>query len=199
MRVVSFLYDIFCTNIFSTGEAAYTDDIPAPENLLHGSLILASKCHASLASIDTSPALDIPGVFGVYTHEDIVKLGGDNRMGPILLDDVAFLPIGEKVQFVGQVLGIVVAVSQEIAEKGTRAVAVQYDKELEGHPIVTIEDAIEAESFWLDFRHECKRGGDVEAVLNQTEVDGKKLVIVEGSFRSGGQEHFCEKQMIALS
>jgi len=173
-----------------TGEAAYTDDIPAPENLLHGSLILASKCHASLASIDTSPALDIPGVFGVYTHEDIVKLGGDNRMGPILLDDVAFLPIGEKVQFVGQVLGIVVAVSQEIAEKGTRAVAVQYDKELEGHPIVTIEDAIEAESFWLDFRHECKRGGDVEAVLNQTEVDGKKLVIVEGSFRSGGQEHF---------
>jgi xanthine dehydrogenase/oxidase len=175
-----------------TGEASYTDDIPAPENLLHGSLILASKCHASLESIDITHALKIPGVFGVYTHQDIEKLGGDNRMGPILLDDVTFLPIGEKVDFVGQVLGIVVGLCQEIAEKGARAVNVQYSEEFEGNPIVSIEDAIKAESFWTDFRHEMKRGGDVNKILSQTEVDGKELVVVEGSIRSGGQEHFCE-------
>ena len=175
-----------------TGEADYADDIPAPENLLHGSLIMASKCHASLASIDITPALAIPGVFGVYTHQDIEKLGGDNRMGPILLDDVAFLPIGEKVDHVGQVLGIVVGVSQEIAEKGARAVSVEYDTELEGNPIVSIEDAIKAESFWTDFRHEMKRGGDVNEILSKTEIDGKRHVVVEGSIRSGGQEHFCK-------
>lgn len=175
-----------------TGEAAYTDDIPAPENLLHGSLILASKCNASLASIDTTPALSIPGVFGAYTHQDIKRLGGDNRMGPILLDDVAFLPVGEKVEFVGQVLGIVVGVSQEIAEKGARAVAVEYGEEEAGKAIVSIEDAIKAGSFWTDFRHEMIRGGDVDEILNQTEVDGMPLVVVEGSIRSGGQEHFCE-------
>lgn len=84
-------------------------DDEAPENLLHGSLILASKCHVKLVNIDVSPALLIPGVAGAFTHKDIVKLGGDNRMGPIVLDDVAFLPVGEKVEFVGQVLGIVVA------------------------------------------------------------------------------------------
>lgn len=175
-----------------TGEASYADDIPAPENLLHGSLILASKCHASLASIDISPAMNIPGVFGVYTYQDIEKIGGDNRMGPILLDDVAFLPIGEKVDFVGQVIGIVVGTSQEIAEKGARAVSVQYSDKFEGNPIVSIEDAIKAESFWTDFRHEMKRGGDVDEILSKTEVDGKKLVVVEGSIRSGGQEHFCK-------
>eukprot|EP00804_Cyclotella_cryptica_P017080 CCRYP_003325-RB/>CCRYP_003325-RB protein AED:0.06 eAED:0.06 QI:85/1/1/1/0.87/0.77/9/930/1539 len=173
-----------------TGEAAYTDDIPAPENLLHGSLILASKCHAPLASIDITPALSIPGVFGAYTHQDIEKLGGDNRMGPILLDDVAFLPVGEKVEFVGQVLGIVVGASQEIAEKGARAVVVEYGEEEAGNAIVSIEDAIKAGSFWTDFRHEMKRGGDVYHILSQTEVDGKPLVVVEGSIRSGGQEHF---------
>jgi xanthine dehydrogenase/oxidase len=175
-----------------TGEAAYADDIPAPENLLHGSLILASKCNTSLASIDITPALNIPGVFGAYTHKDIEKLGGDNRMGPILLDDVAFLPIGEKVEFVGQVLGIVVGVSQEIAEKGARAVDVQFGEEEEGNAIVTIEDAIRAQSFWTDFRQQMKRGEDVNEILSKTEIDGKKLVVVTGSFRSGGQEHFCE-------
>ena len=118
-----------------TGEAAYADDIPAPENLLHGSLILASQCHVKLESIDVAPALQVPGVAGAFTHEDILKLGGDNRMGPIMLDDVAFLPIGEKVDFVGQVLGIVVGASQEIAEKGARAVAVQYSEQLEGKAI----------------------------------------------------------------
>jgi xanthine dehydrogenase/oxidase len=173
-----------------TGEAVYIDDIPAPANLLHASLIHASRCHVSLASINAEPALSIPGVAGVFTSEDIEKMGGDNKMGPILLDDFAFLPVGENVEFVGQVLGVVVAISQEIAEKGARAVAVEYTDEKEGKAIVSIEDAIAAESFWTDFRHEMKRGGDVHDILNQTEIDGKRLVVVEGSMRSGGQEHF---------
>eukprot|EP00581_Thalassiosira_minuscula_P019373 CAMPEP_0183714692 /NCGR_PEP_ID=MMETSP0737-20130205/9144_1 /TAXON_ID=385413 /ORGANISM="Thalassiosira miniscula, Strain CCMP1093" /LENGTH=1608 /DNA_ID=CAMNT_0025943675 /DNA_START=54 /DNA_END=4880 /DNA_ORIENTATION=- len=180
-----------------TGEAAYADDIPAPPNTLHGSLILASKCHARLTSIDIAPALGVPGVVGAFTHKDIMKLGGDNQMGPIKLDDVAFLPLGDKVDFVGQVLGIVVGVSQEIAEKGARAVAVEYE-ELKGKAIVSIEEAIEAQSFWTDCIHEMRRGGNAEEILDQpteiTEVtvDGKKkkMVIVEGSMRSGGQEHF---------
>jgi len=184
-----------------TGEAAYADDIPAPANLLHGSLILASKCHAKLASVDVAPALQIPGVVGAFTYEDIVKLGGDNRMGPILLDEVAFLPIGDLVEFVGQVLGIVVGVTQDIAESGSRAVAVEYDEEgLEGtKAVVSIEDAIEASSFWAESIHEMRRGGDVKEILQPpsrqttaTTADGTKgkLVIVEGSMRMGGQEHF---------
>ena len=173
-----------------TGEAVYVDDMPAPTNMLHGSLILASKCHASLASIDAAPAMSIPGVAGVFTSEDIDRMGGDNSMGPILLDDFTFLPVGEKVEFVGQVLGIVLGASQEIAEKGARAVVVEYTDEVDGKAIVSIEDAINADSFWTDFRHEMKRGGNVDEILNQTEVNGKRLIVVEGSMRSGGQEHF---------
>lgn len=33
-------------------------------------------------------------------HEVILKMGGDNSTGPIFLDDVAFLPIGDKIDFV---------------------------------------------------------------------------------------------------
>mmetsp|Transcript_19263 Transcript_19263/g.41761 ORF Transcript_19263/g.41761 Transcript_19263/m.41761 type:complete len:1654 (+) Transcript_19263:272-5233(+) len=179
-----------------TGEALYADDIPAPANLLHGYLIMASQCHAKLVSVDITPALQIPGVAAAFTHKDIVALGGDNRMGPVMLDDVAFLPIGETVSFVGQVLGIVVGVSQEIAERGARAVAVEYNsEELEGKAVVSIEDAIEANSFWVDQILTMKSGGNVREILDQeqqtqTTVDGKKIVVVEGSMRSGGQEHF---------
>ena len=179
-----------------TGEALYADDIPAPANMLHGALILASRCHAKLVSVDTSPACRVPGVAGAFVHEDIVKLGGDNAMGPIFLDDVAFLPVGEKVDFVGQVLGIVVGASPEIAERGARAVSVAYE-DLEGKALVSMEEAIEAGSFYTDWIHEMKRGGDVKDILSgqskkEILVNGEKkqLVIVEGSVCCGGQEHF---------
>ncbi|KAL3798324.1 hypothetical protein ACHAW5_008623 [Stephanodiscus triporus] len=172
-----------------TGEAMYADDIPAPEDLLHGYLIMSTRCHAKLVSVDVAPAFLVPGVVGAFTHEDIIRLGGDNRMGPIFLDEVAFVPVGDKVDHVGQVLGIVVGISQDIAEKGARAVAVEYE-DLKGKAVVSIEDAIEAKSFWADMVHEMQRGGNVTEMLQKTEVEGKKLVVVEGSMRSGGQEHF---------
>jgi hypothetical protein len=41
-----------------TGKALYADDIPAPEDLLHGNLlIMSTRCHPRLVSIDVaSPA-----------------------------------------------------------------------------------------------------------------------------------------------
>ena len=129
-----------------TGEELYTNDIPITEDTLKGYLIMSTRCHARLVSIDIAPALAIPGVVGAFTAEDIAKLVGNNRWGPIFLDDVAFVPVGDTVEHVGQVLGVVVGISQEIAEKGARVVAVAYE-DLEGKAVVSIEDAIEANSF----------------------------------------------------
>jgi hypothetical protein len=38
-------------------------------------------------------------------------------MRPIFLDNLAFVPLGDTVDHVGQVLGIIVGISQEIAER----------------------------------------------------------------------------------
>ena len=46
----------------STGEAQYTDDIPVQKNELHGCMLLSTKPHAKLVGVDTSVALDMPGV-----------------------------------------------------------------------------------------------------------------------------------------
>lgn len=166
-----------------TGEAVYTDDVPLPPGSLHASLVLASSCNVKLLSIDTSVALDTPGVVAVYTHEDIQKIGGDNTLGPIVHDEFVFLPVGEMVQFVGQVIGICIGKTLESSEAGARAVQLQYG-EMSEEPIVSIEDAIEANSFYEFSRHKLDRNEPLET------SEGDEIVTVSGSFRCGGQEHF---------
>ena len=56
--------------------------------------------------------------------------------------------------------------------------------------VVSIEDAFAVGTFWTEFVHEMRRGGDVDEILERGEADGKKLVVVEGTMRTGGQEHF---------
>ena len=172
-----------------TGEALYCDDIPTPPGTLEAHLILAAKCGTTLVSIDVTPALGVPGVVAVYTHKDLIANGGINILGPIKKDEFCFLPIGEKVAFVGQVVGICVADSLESAELGASSVMMGYE-ETGSDPIVTIAQAIEADSFY-DFAKEEINRGNVDAVFDmQPRVNGDKLVTVAGFFRSGGQEHF---------
>ncbi len=66
---------------------------------------------------------------------------------------------------------------------------VEYE-DLEGKAVVSMEDPIKAKSFWADMIHEMQCGGNVTKILQKTEVDRKKLVVVEGLMRSGGEEHF---------
>ena len=166
-----------------TGEALYTDDIPLPPGSLHASLIMASTCNVKLLSIDSSLALDTPGVVAVYTYEDIQQLGGDNTLGPIKQDEFVFLPVGERVHFVGQVIGVCIAETLEASESGARATKIEYSEAAE-KAIVSIEDAIEANSFYEFARHKIDRTSP--SII----VDGDKVVEVSGTFRCGGQEHF---------
>lgn len=178
-----------------TGEALYTDDIPLPPGSLHAALILSNQCGSVVQKIDKTPALRIPGVAGVYVYEDLKSLGGDNTMGPIVHDEVVFLPVGEKVRTVGQVLGVVIAETLESAELGARTVVVEYDEPKE-KIIVTVEDAISHNSFYDFSRHTLERGDKaaIESLASIPDSGGKPtvgdIVKISGTFRSGAQEHF---------
>ena len=178
-----------------TGEALYTDDIPLPPGTLHACLVLSKECGRLFESMDISPAIEIPGVVDVYSFADIEKLGGSNALGPIVYDEVVFLPPGEPVRTVGQVLGIVVAESLESAELGARLVEVQYGP-TNGRIVVTVDDAIEAGSFYDFSRHVLERGdvsilSSLESSRNHEGVPHVgDIVKVSGSCYSGPQEHF---------
>ena len=192
-----------------TGEAIYTDDSPCPPGTLEASLILAKECGGVFDSIDIKPSLAIPGVVGVFTADDITKLKGKNALGPIAQDEFVFLPIGERVSMVGQVLGVVVGETLECAEMGARAASVKYGSS-DQESILTIKEAIAADSFYESTRHSLKTGdqGVIESLLSSadTETDAKlevgDIVKVSGEFHTGAQEHFyleCNSSIVVPS
>lgn len=178
-----------------TGEALYTDDIPPPLGTLHAALVLSSECGGIFESIDILPARNVPGFIDIYTHADILKLGGNNAMGPIVTDETVFLPIGEKVRTVGQVLGIVVAETLESAELAARMVTINYST-TEVTAVVTIDDAIAIGSYYEFARHRLDRGDKalLDALESTVEIASPPkvgdIVKISGSCRTGPQEHF---------
>ncbi|KAK3297838.1 molybdopterin binding aldehyde oxidase/xanthine dehydrogenase [Chaetomium fimeti] len=159
-----------------TGEAQYTDDIPPMKNELHGCLVLSTKAHAKLKSVDHTQALDIPGVVDYVDKTDMPSARA-NRWGAPHFQETFFAE--DEVYTAGQPIGLILATSAARAAEGARAVKVEYE---ELPAVFTIEEAIEKESFFEFFR-ELKKGDSEGAFKNCDHV-------FTGTTRMGGQEHF---------
>jgi xanthine dehydrogenase/oxidase len=55
----------------STGEAQYVDDMPRFENEAYMGLVLSTRAHAEIVSIDASKAIEMDGVYGFMSAEDL--------------------------------------------------------------------------------------------------------------------------------
>ncbi|KAM5349677.1 hypothetical protein ACJ41O_006182 [Fusarium nematophilum] len=172
-----------------TGEAEYVEDMPRQNNELFGGLVLSKMAHAELVSVDWSAALEMPGVVG---YVDINSLPtGVNTWGPVIADEPLFAD--GKVQFYGQVIGMVYAETALQARAAADRVQVTYNAL---PAIFTIDEAIKAKSF---FKHgkQLKKGDAVDGTLD--EAFSKCAHILEGVTRMGGQEHFYLETNAALA
>ncbi|CAG8979151.1 hypothetical protein HYALB_00000285 [Hymenoscyphus albidus] len=158
------------------GEAQYTDDIPVQKNELYGCLVLSTKAHAKITSVDYSPAMDLPGVVRYIDHTDLPTPEA-NIWGAPIPDEVFFAV--DEVHTTGQPIGIIVADTAAHASAGARAVKVDYE---ELPSIFTMEEAIEKGSFFNHFHYIHK--GDIEAACKDADH------VFTGVTRMGGQEHF---------
>lgn len=165
-----------------TGVAQYTDDIPVQQNELFACLVLSTKAHAKLVSVDASPALDLPGVVDYVDHRDLPSPEA-NWWGAPNCDEVFFAV--DEVFTAGQPIGVILASSPKQAEAGARAVKVEYQ---ELPAIFTIEEAIEKGSYFEHY-HFIK-DGDVEKAFQEADH------VFEGVARMGGQEHFYLGELI---
>ncbi|KAL3916292.1 MAG: hypothetical protein SGILL_005242, partial [Bacillariaceae sp.] len=179
-----------------SGEATYCDDIMAPTGTLHASLILAREAGVIFEDIDKEAALKTPGVVGIFGADDIALLGGENQNGPIAKDETTFLPIGDRIGYVGEVLGVAVGETLDSAEAGAKAATIKYGATNGDQIPVSIEDAIACNSFYEVTRHNIARGDKtaLQALKDTSDTNGSAkigdLVKISGSFRSGAQEHF---------
>ncbi|KAH6695402.1 xanthine dehydrogenase [Plectosphaerella plurivora] len=158
-----------------TGEAQYTDDIPSLKNELHACLVLSTKAHAKLLSVDYSAALDMPGVVDYLDKNDLTP--ELNRWGAPNFDEVFFAE--DTILTAGQPIAVILATSANRAAEAARAVKIEYEV-LE--PILSMEDAIEKMSFHKYFRE--IKNGDPEAAFKTCDH------VFTGVARMGGQEHF---------
>lgn len=166
------------------GKPVYTDDIVG--DALVVKLLRSPHANALVASIDTSKAKKLPGVADVYTWEDVPNERFSNA-GQTHPETSPYdrLIIDRHVRFVGDVVAIVAAETEEAAEKALRRIKVTYDV-LE--PVLDFRTAkdnpvlVHPEDNWhmlCDLGGDNKRNlvgttadadGDVEAVLSSCDV-----------------------------
>ncbi|XP_047028807.1 LOW QUALITY PROTEIN: xanthine dehydrogenase 1-like [Helicoverpa zea] len=108
------------------GEAKYTDDIPTFPKEVHAAFVLSTVGKGRIVSIDPSAALNYPGVIAFYSSNDIP---GMNSFTP---EDDQVYQMNEEVFCSGQVkyfsqpLGLIVADTQDTANKAVNLVKVKY-------------------------------------------------------------------------
>lgn len=106
-----------------TGRGVYPDDIYA-DGMLHVVAVRSKYPRARVLSIDTSLAMDANGVFGIFTAQDIP---GDIKVGHILRDWDAMIPVGGITRYLGDAICIVAGETYADARKAADLVKVQYE------------------------------------------------------------------------
>jgi len=139
-----------------TGQGRYVDDIALP-GMLWLSFVRSPVAHATIANLDTAAAKQLPGVVAVFTGQELAEEWAAampcawqiaNRTLPEEPTDDARIPdhwpvAKDRVNFMGEIVAVVVADSREHAADAIEAVEVDYDE----LPVVTdMMDALEDSS-----------------------------------------------------
>ena len=157
-----------------TGQAQYIDDLPEWPNQLHVATGKSIHAHARIKKLALDKVLSTPGVVDVITYADIP---GDGDVGAVYSGDP--LLANGVVEFVGQPIFAVAAVSLEIAQRAVEAAVTEYEV-LEA--TITPQEAMEKTSFVLPEKRFIQ--GDARAAIEKAphRIQGEQYV--------RGQEHF---------
>ncbi len=105
-----------------TGRAKYTHVMRLP-GMLTCKIFRSTVPHGRIKSVDVSAALKVPGVFGVYTGDDIRKVIPDPYYGPAFHDQ-PILAL-KKVHYVGEPVAAVLADDMHVADRALQLIAAE--------------------------------------------------------------------------
>lgn len=157
-----------------TGEAKYTVDIQLP-GMLCAKILRSPLAHAKIVHIDTSRAVQIPGVKAVITGQDAWDVRHGFVETPRYPAD-QYVLANDRVRYIGEEVAAVAAVDEETATAALNAIDVTYE-ELPGvfEPLTAMQPEapeihpIEIPDLIGDYRNiggQCaKTFGDVEAAF----------------------------------
>ncbi len=108
-----------------TGRAEYTHTMRLP-GMLTCKIFRSTVPHGRIKSIDVSEAKALPGVYGVYTGEDVRKVIPDPYYGPAFHDQ-PILAL-DKVHYVGEPVAAVLADDPHIADQAVQMIVADYEE-----------------------------------------------------------------------
>ncbi|VAI37750.1 unnamed protein product [Triticum turgidum subsp. durum] len=178
----------------ASGEAVYVGDIPAPKDCLYGAFICSTHPHAHIKSVNFRSSLASQKVITVISAKDIPVGGKNVGSGFRMLGEEALFgdPVSE---FAGQNIGIVIAETQKYAYMAAKQAVIEYSTESLEPPILTIEDAIQHNSYFQTPPFLAPRPvGDFEQGMS--EADHK---ILSGEVKLESQYYFYMETQTALA
>ncbi|MGB2596633.1 MAG: xanthine dehydrogenase family protein molybdopterin-binding subunit [Pseudolabrys sp.] len=108
-----------------TGRAEYTHLMQLP-GMLHAKIFRSTVAHGRIKSVDTSAARKVPGVYAVYTSDDVLNVIAEPYYGPAFHDQ-PILAIG-KVHFVGEPVAVVLASDPHVADEAAQQIVAEYEE-----------------------------------------------------------------------
>jgi len=165
------------------GLASYVDDLPLTEGTLHAAALLSNAASGRILSLDLSAVLASPGVQAVITADDIP---GDKLLATFVHDEPVFA--SERVDHIGQVLGLVLANSHTQARAAAHRAILKVQTE---PPLLDARQSQLQQATVLPHVH-VSRGhsqAQMEAATHH----------LHGQLEIGGQEHYYLETQIAYA
>uniref|UniRef100_A0A182M7K2 Aldehyde oxidase/xanthine dehydrogenase a/b hammerhead domain-containing protein n=1 Tax=Anopheles culicifacies TaxID=139723 RepID=A0A182M7K2_9DIPT len=169
----------------TSGEAKYINDLPTLPGELYAAFVLGTQVHSEILSFDAEQALQIPGVVAFYSAKDIP---GTNDFMPVkskFSPNVEEVFCSRRLLFHGQVVGVLVANTFEVAQNAAKKVRINYSP-MANEPIFpTVKDVADAK------RHD--RVIDIDYGFTGKEYSDsvtESSIHISGSFESAGQYHY---------
>lgn len=167
------------------GAGKYVADIRQPDTVC-AAVLRSEQAHAMIGGIDTSEALKLPGVLGVFTARDLGDVGRiPMRLAPReALRECFQKPLAsDRVRYVGEPLALVVALDRYIAEDALELISVSLDPL---PPVVDLEQARETIAATVHpslgsnvAEHIVMRVGEPEAALARAAVRFSETFVIQ--------------------
>ena len=113
-------------DILLRGEGRFLDDLDPVPNAGHAAILRSPFAHARIARLDPSAALELPGVVGVLTGEDVAAM---SRPFPVGVDGARpyYAAAHETARYAGEPVAVVVAKDRYVAEDALELIEVDYE------------------------------------------------------------------------
>jgi CO/xanthine dehydrogenase Mo-binding subunit len=192
-----------------SGRAEYTHIMRLP-GMLHCKIFRSTVPHGRIKSIDVSAARDVPGVFAVYTGEDVKTVIPDPYYGPAFHDQ-PILALN-KVHYVGEPVAAVLAEDPHLAEQAVQLIAAEYEElpavfdEVEAADNkVLVHEALKPASTFADLKHlKGVKGTNcaLDFKLRRGDVDkafAAAAHVFEHTFRTQKVLHLAFEPLVAIA